>query len=160
MRAGWLIALAALGLLIVGGGVALGVGVARGLRNNNPGNIRKGRDVWQGMAKVQADPDFVTFIDPVYGLRALAVVLKNYRAKYGLNTVAGIIGRWAPETENDTGAYVVSVAKRMGVGAGVALPDNRATYRGLLRAIVRHENGSDPYSAEQVEAALDKAGIA
>ncbi len=41
----------------------------RGIRNNNPGNIRLSKTMWQGQRlPPQFDPDFVEFIAPRYGL--------------------------------------------------------------------------------------------
>lgn len=125
----------------------------RGIRNNNPGNIRHGSAQWQGMADIQADSDFVTFNSPVYGIRALAKVLTNYEVLYGLNTVRGLISRWAPATENNTESYVQSVALRVGV-----LPDQPisvvAYLEPLAKAIIKHENGQQPYSDETIQQGL------
>ena len=68
----------------------------RGIRNNNPGNIRRNGDPWQGLAKDQTDREFFTFQSAVYGIRALARLLITYQDKYGLCTIEGIITRWAP----------------------------------------------------------------
>ena len=61
----------------------------RGIRLNNPGNIEYGES-WRGMAADQKDPRFVTFTEPVYGIRALAKLLLNYQRKHGIRTVDGI----------------------------------------------------------------------
>lgn len=116
----------------------------RGLRNNNPGNIRKG-DNWQGMAGKQPDRSFITFKSPEWGIRAMGKVLINYEKRYGINTVAGIIDRWAPPVENDTTSYIRAVAASIGVK-----PDEQINVRAhllpLSKAIIHHENGIQPYS--------------
>ncbi len=86
--------------------------IPRGIRNHNPGNIRW-QDEWLGLKKdgKQQDPSFCVFISPVCGIRALAKVLKNYQRLYGLNTPRKIISRYAPPNENQTLAYINSVAK-------------------------------------------------
>jgi len=128
--------------------------IPRGIRNSNPGNLRKSHDVWQGETAVQSDPDFVTFQAPEWGLRAMAKVLLNYQ-RAGLDTVRKIIGRWAPTNENDTDAYVASVAMYVGVNEDARLdlthPDLLVK---LMKAIVRHENGQQPYTDEQFTQAL------
>ena len=53
----------------------------RGIRNNNPGNIRRNGDPWQGLAKEQNDREFFTFKSAVYGIRALARLLITYQDK-------------------------------------------------------------------------------
>ncbi|WP_160012762.1 structural protein P5, partial [Rhizobium sp. 18055] len=120
----------------------------RGVRNCNPGNIDRTAERWQGMAADQSsDPRFVVFEAPVWGLRALAKVLLSYSRKYGLRTPEAIVGRWAPPTENDTGAYARQVAKALGVGVGDAIDmENAGTLAVLVAAIVTHENGQQPYS--------------
>lgn len=79
----------------------------RGYRNHNPGNIRLGSK-WQGLCKFQKDTSFCQFESFTYGLRALAILLKNYISK-GYNTNKKIINRYAPSCENNTKAYILSV---------------------------------------------------
>ncbi|WP_046060055.1 structural protein P5 [Paracidovorax citrulli] len=128
----------------------------RGIRNNNPGNIDRTSDRWQGMAEDQSgDPRFVVFSAPVWGLRALAKVLLSYYRKRGLNTVDSIIGRWAPSVENDTGAYAQAVARAMDVAVrdelNIEHPDVLAL---LVEAIVQHENGQQPYPPDLIDQAV------
>lgn len=120
----------------------------RGIRNNNPGNIRHG-DQWQGLASVQTDPSFAQFSEPRWGVRALARVLRTYYNKYGLRTIEAIIARWAPPNENDTPAYVRSVANSMAVSptAELTFPAQLAP---LVAAIIQHENGVQPYAMEDL----------
>lgn len=132
----------------------------RGIRNKNPGNIRLSRDKWQGLAAKQLDKDFFQFISYEYGLRALARVLLTYQGKHGLDTVRKLIGRWAPPNENDTGAYARAVAKAMGVKLDdpVNLGDH-ATMLALVKAIVMHENGMQPFADDVLNKGLALAGI-
>lgn len=119
----------------------------RGIRNCNPGNIRWG-DAWQGLVTKAdiTDSSFCQFTDPVYGIRAMAKIFSKYANVYGLTTPSAIIARWAPPTENNTPAYVASVAAALGVG-----PDDRidvhepATMIALLKAVIYQENGVQPY---------------
>lgn len=134
--------------------------ISRGIRNHNPGNIDRTSDRWHGIAADQSsDKRFVVFEAPVWGLRALAKVLLSYQRKHGLRTPAAIIGRWAPPSENDTGAYARKIAKALGVGVNDQIDLQRAdTLQRILPAIVQHENGQQPYSealiAEAVRLAL------
>lgn len=129
--------------------------IPRGIRNHNPGNIRHG-DKWQGLAQAQNDTDFCTFCSPEHGIRAIAVILLNYQRKHGLRSVREIIARWAPPTENNTEAYAVHVARLLGVDADAPinvadrLPD-------LLPAIIRHENGQQPYSPAIIQRGISLA---
>lgn len=116
----------------------------RGIRNNNPGNIRHSSSKWQGMAAEQTDANFVQFIAPEYGIRALAKLLTNYATRDGLNTVRQIISKYAPSTENDTDAYARSVSRALGVTPDtvIGVPQHLTA---LVEAIVQHENGQQPY---------------
>lgn len=129
----------------------------RGVRNNNPGNIRKSRDKWQGLAEIQNDPAFFTFSKPEYGIRAMTRILINYQAKYGLTTVRGIIGRWAPPNENDTEAYIRAVAKAVGVTPEDDIVLTRQVLGRLVPAIIRHECAGYVYPKDVLEAGLSLA---
>lgn len=118
----------------------------RGLRNNNAGNIRKGHSPWQGMAANQTDSAFVVFKAPEWGIRALGRTLLTYESKHGLNTVGGLISRWAPPSDNNpTAAYAAGVARALGVNVGQAI-NVRDHLPELIKAIIKHENGVQPYS--------------
>lgn len=131
----------------------------RGIRNNNPGNIRWG-DEWQGLVpkNQRTDKSFCQFNKPEYGIRAMIIILRNYQSKHGLRTIAGVIKRWAPPKENDTQAYINSVAAATGTGADsqLDLNDSRKLFP-LLQAIIRHENGSQPYGLDVFVRALELA---
>lgn len=120
---------------------------SRGIRNNNPGNIRWG-DEWKGLVPEaqRTDKSFCQFKAPEFGIRAMIIILRNYQSKYGLKTITGIIKRWAPPNENDTQAYIRSVAQATGTDADkpIDLTDSRKLFP-LLQAIIKHENGTQPY---------------
>lgn len=99
---------------------------SRGIRNNNPLNIRHSADRWEGARAEQTDKSFVQFESMAYGYRAAWKVLESYwkhfREKRGQFTVAAIIGRWAPPSENDTEAYIRTVLKLTSLGGKEVLP--------------------------------------
>jgi hypothetical protein len=118
----------------------------RGLRNNNPGNIRLTKDNWQGLRTEQTDPDFFQFETMAYGFRALFKLLKNYRKKYGCQTIAEIIERYAPRNENDTNSYILTVCRLMEVPS-TFVPDveDKETMFSLAASICFVENGEQAY---------------
>ena len=93
----------------------------RGLRNNNPLNIRitpqqrSGQGRWKGMCTLQADKAFCQFDLMMWGWRAAFMLLtRNYYAVHHLHTIRQIISRWAPpQDNNNTEAYVERVAQLM-----------------------------------------------
>ena len=103
----------------------------RGVRNNNPLNIRRGNK-WKGLAAVQTDKAFDVFISMPWGIRAAFVILRNYIKKYGCNTVPKIIARWAPSSENDTQAYIKRVLLKTGFKADTII---KPTYDDLSKMI-------------------------
>lgn len=129
----------------------------RGLRNNNPGNIIKSGISWPGKT-VGEDPRFETFDSPEAGIAALGSNLLAYQRRYGLNTVQGIISRWAPSSENNTAAYVGQVSKALGVKPDQAINvADPATLRKLTESIIQVENGKQPYSDGQLRTGVDSA---
>ena len=92
----------------------------RGIRNNNPLNIRHSADRWQGARVEQTDTEFVQFESMAYGYRAAWKVLDTYFLTFKRERkpymVRNIIARWAPPTENDTDAYVRQVTLLSGLG--------------------------------------------
>ena len=95
--------------------------VPRGIRNNNPLNIRKGNN-WKGERPNQTDKAFEEFETMQYGIRAGFIILRKYVTGYmGLtqkfNTIELIIKRWAPPTENSTQKYIDFVSKDTGIPA-------------------------------------------
>lgn len=87
----------------------------RGLRNNNPLNIRISATNWRGKMVPSQDKAFEQFRDIYFGIRAGLCIIRTYINKYRLTTVAQVIARWAPECENDTSAYVRSVLNRANI---------------------------------------------
>jgi len=143
----------------------------RGVRNNNPGNIDfNPRNKWQGQIGLEegvSRPRFARFDTPENGIRALGKLLINYRGKdgqpglggTGIDTVRETITRWAPGNENDTEAYIRAVAQAAGVDPNEVI-DIKAlpVLLAVTTAIIRHENGGNPYApaviAEGVRRAL------
>jgi hypothetical protein len=125
----------------------------RGLVNNNPGNIRPDKAyTWQGSTGEAGG--FVQFSSPEAGIRALTLNLLSYDQQ-GINTVQGIINRWAPPSENKTGSYVNQVAKDLGVKPTDQLNVKDANVmRQLVGSIIKFENGKNPYDARTIDTGI------
>lgn len=140
----------------------------RGIRNHNPGNIRISKDLWRGQLPLalssKTDKEFCVFIEPHWGIRALIVLLRNYGNKMGIknigndkiDTVYEVINRWAPTNENDTNSYALHVADYCGVGVNdvINLKDEVFLTK-LVKAIILHENGQQPYTDGVIKKAFD-----
>lgn len=136
----------------------------RGIRNNNPGNIDYNpRNDWQGQLGIEpkvgsSKPRFALFDTPENGIRALGKLIRTYQNKHGLKTVEQIISRWAPSNENNTRAYAEAVAKSMGVTPHANINVNTAAMlRPLVEAIIRHENGQNPYKNGEIDEGVRRA---
>jgi len=136
---------------------------SRGYRNRNPGNIDwSPANPWQGQVGKEDGPNgrFAVFESHEFGIRALASLLIRYQDRHGLNTIAAILHRWAPGSENNTGAYIAAVARATGFA-----PDQRldlhthAHLRPLVEAIIAHELGGQPYPGPVLDEGLRRAGI-
>ena len=93
---------------------------SRGIRNNNPLNIRLSNDKWQGQVlpkRGSGEGAFCVFYNMEYGWRAAFRILCNtYYNKYKLRTIRDIVSRWAPNNENNTAAYIRHVSDYTGIG--------------------------------------------
>ncbi|MCB0055764.1 MAG: hypothetical protein KDE45_02015 [Caldilineaceae bacterium] len=138
----------------------------RGYRLNNPLNIRKTATTWVGLATRQPDADFCAFESPEYGIRAAAKILQTYQEKHGINTLRGVVSRWAPpEDNNDTSAYITAVSIWAGMEPDeqISLSDY-AVVLPMLRAMCRVELGKPAdgerwYDAATWEKGLRMAGL-
>ena len=120
----------------------------RGIRNNNPLNIRRTtKDQWKGMAEAQTDHAFVQFKSLEYGWRAAFYLLtRTYYHKYRLFTIRAIISKWAPPNENLTATYIENVSRLTGIPPDepIGIPsDQPARWLMLGMAMAIQENGMD-----------------
>lgn len=115
--------------------------IPRGIRNNNPLNIRVGNS-WQGEVSHSTDKSFEQFKTMEHGIRAGFVILKRYIKHYGRNTIRKIITAWAPANENNTESYIMTVARLSGIA-----PEQRIRFEdkdamlGIVAAMIRVECG-------------------
>lgn len=116
----------------------------RGLRNNNPGNLIRTSNAWQGKIPYpqSKDPKFEQFTTVIMGLRAMFKDLINDINK-GKNTVKKLIYEYAPPNENNTDKYIQSVCKSIGVTPDQEIKSINNEFLILLgRAIIKVELGT------------------
>lgn len=112
----------------------------RGIRNNNPSNIRRG-NAWKGLVKNGSDTAFDQFETVAYGVRALYYTLHTYMTKYNLLSIKQIIGRYAPPFENKTDKYIEYVSKYLNRSADSKVAWTKSQVKELARAIIDIEVG-------------------
>ena len=116
--------------------------MTRGLRNNNPLNIRlSAENKWVGKVLPNTDGTFEQFRSLRYGIRAAALLLGKYYYHYRLNTINGIVARWAPMSENHTDRYARAVCCMTGIGGNEPLKPSQLT--DVLYAMARVECGAE-----------------
>lgn len=137
--------------------MAKGNNVPRGLRNNNPLNIRIG-NVWLGEVQNPSDPQFEQFISMKYGLRAAFVLLRRYIRHYKRQTIPDIIAAWAPSSENNTAKYVEVVVGLTDIQPTQILQyEDKDTMCKLVAAMVIVENGRRLQDESVISLAYDLA---
>ena len=120
----------------------------RGIRNNNPFNIRKGSS-WKGERPNQSDPAFEEFTSMEMGIRAGLKLIRNHISGFGgkrkpMNSIAKLIAVWAPPTENNTVEYVRTVSRLSGIPkTRTIFPDDRRSILAIAKAMTRVESGVD-----------------
>ena len=125
---------------------------------NNPGNIRYVKsNNWRG--QIKPNRGFAQFSEVTYGLRAIIKILKNYENSYKLNTITGIITKYAPPNENKTKDYIKFVSDKIGISPNEQLnlfvngkPDVDKIIR-VVNAITNFETGT-VYSPLVITAAI------
>lgn len=131
----------------------------RGIRNNNPLNIRKGNN-WKGEVCSSTDSEFEQFVSMQWGIRAGFKILKNYMTGYGgrvkaLTNIHDIIHRWAPPNENNCKAYIDSVCRFSGLHEFERLQfSDRNKMLALVDGMIRVECGQ-PVSLDIIASAYD-----
>lgn len=117
--------------------------MSRGLRNRNPGNIRRSGVRYKGECSRSTDAEFRQFESVEWGYRAMFVLLHTYACRYGCRTLRDMISRYAPPSENDTEAYIRRVALSSHVGADEAIDTlDGNTMTCIVAAMSEVENGA------------------
>lgn len=113
----------------------------RGIRNNNPLNIRIG-NTWLGERANPSDPEFEEFVTIEYGYRAAFLILRRYIRRYHKNTISAIVSTWAPSSENNTQKYIDVVSAKMNLAPDVPFDfDDQETMVQLVAAMQYVECG-------------------
>ena len=128
----------------------------RGIRNNNPLNIKKSRFKWVGTSETQNDPVFVQFDSMKYGLRAAFKILLTYSVVWKCRTLQQYISRWAPPEENDTLNYITFVGQALGIHSWDLIDwDNREQMVALVMAMCMMEGCGAYVKVSEVREAYD-----
>lgn len=135
----------------------------RGVRNNNPGNLRITTIAWKGKVPntQNSDRSFEQFVDyagipgHIWGIRAMFKDIYGDVMRDGQNTVRKLISTYAPPSENATQAYIAVVAKALNKSpdAPIVVSD----FPRLIAAIIAHENAGYRYPDADIQKAISIA---
>lgn len=141
-----------------GGVIRAQDGLPLGIRQNNPGNIRPGAGFF---GETGASGGYAEFESEEAGLRALARLLNTYGSEYDINTIRGLVGRYAPKSDNPDSYenYIKYMSDQLGIGADEEfdLIGRRAE---VMPAIIGFEQGNEyagRYSPEMISGAISSA---
>ena len=129
----------------------------RGMKINNPCNIRISSASWQGKITPSSDTAFEQFSEVTYGIRAACVIFLNYQRFHGLRCTAELISRWAPPSDhNPTNSYIDYVSKYCGVNRydPVNLHDPKFMLK-FISAVIHQEQGCDCCTSQQIQDAVN-----
>ena len=118
--------------------------MTRGIRNNDPLNIRYSATHWNGkvLKEHKHDENFEEFTSMYYGFRAALINIETYIIKYGCNTIAKIISRWAPPTDdNNTDNYIKYVCRITNTGGNEVISNHSRKLRDIVAAMAFIESG-------------------
>lgn len=116
--------------------------MSRGLRNNNPGNIRLSKTAYKGEVS-STDTAFKQFSQMKYGYRAMFILLHYYQRNYMDDTIRKFINRYAPPVENNTQAYIQTVCAHSGKFADERITTaNEQDMTAIVSAMSLVENGT------------------
>jgi len=106
---------------------------------NNPLNIRyDGRSQWLGLAG--QDHGFCCFVSLAYGIRCAAYLLMRSYRKAGVFTLAQIVRRFAPISENPTANYIKYLCMCLNVREDY-VPRTVSNYAALIHFMWMFEQG-------------------
>lgn len=131
----------------------------RGIRNNNPGNLnyvgQRGATLEEG-----SNGRFAKWKTAREGLQAMANQLRLYSDR-GLDSIRKVINTYSPSSENDTESYINQLAAFMGIDPDDTfdVKTDPAALAMLMRGIIQHENGYNPYSRDQIDDAIGSSGL-
>ena len=129
--------------------------IPRGIRNNNPLNIRRTQTTtwWGQKTEDLTDEAFCEFEEMKYCYRAAWLLLKRYFVKHGCTTIEKIISRWAPPSDNNhTDNYIDYVCEACGISRNLELShpaDNPELWVMIIRSMAYMESGITPYDYDR-----------
>lgn len=126
-------------------------------RHNNPGNLVFAGQRGATKGETVAGHTFAKFQSTEEGVAALYRQLQLYQ-KRGIDTLTEIMGVYAPEGANNTGAYIKALSKTTGLDPNQQLNfGDPATAAAMIRGISQHESGKSYLNDQQILSGINMA---
>lgn len=126
-------------------------------RHNNPGNLVFAGQRGATVGETVAGHTFAKFQSTEEGVAALYRQLQLYQ-KRGIDTLTEIMGVYAPEGANNTGAYINALSKSTGLDPNQQLNfGDPATAAAMIRGISQHESGKSYLNDQQILSGINMA---
>lgn len=126
-------------------------------RHNNPGNLVFAGQRGATVGETVAGHTFAKFQSTEEGVAALYRQLQLYQ-KRGIDTLTEIMGVYAPEGANSTGAYINALSKTTGLDPNQQLNfGDPATAAAMIRGISQHEAGKSYLNDQQILSGINMA---
>lgn len=126
-------------------------------RHNNPGNLVFAGQRGATKGETVAGHTFAKFQSTEEGVAALYRQLQLYQ-KRGIDTLTEIMGVYAPEGANNTGAYINALSKTTGLDPNQQLNfGDPATAAAMIRGISQHEAGKSYLNDQQILSGINMA---
>lgn len=115
----------------------------RGIRNNNPLNLRISNNPWLGKVSNNTDGAFEQFTSMAYGIRAAMKNIRTHCRRHPGLTMAQLIRIWAPASDgNNPSRYIAEVKRRSAIMPDERiLPQDKGQLSRLTRAMAEVECG-------------------
>lgn len=126
-------------------------------RHNNPGNLVFAGQRGASKGETVAGHTFAKFKSTEEGIAALYRQLQLYQQR-GIDTLTEVMGVYAPEGSNNTGAYIKALSKSTGLDPNQQLNfGDPATAAAMIRGISQHEAGKSYLSDQQILSGISMA---
>ena len=128
-----------------------------GQRINNPFNIRQYNQGFVG--ETGAEDGFISFEDPMYGVRAADKVLTTYGRDRDIDSIRGLVSRFAPPSENETQSYIDYISGQLGIDADAEIDLSDPAMRSRILAPMAKIESRTEYTPDQITAMIEQANL-
>ena len=128
-----------------------------GQRINNPFNIRQYNQGFVG--ETGTEDGFISFEDPMYGVRAADRVLTTYGRDRDIGSIRGLVSRFAPPSENETQSYIDYISGQLGIDPDAEIDLSDPAMRSRILAPMAKIESRTEYTPDQITGMIEQANL-